>query len=337
MKKVLALVLAAMMVLAIAPMAFAAKVTEGELGYSSATIAGAATGDETLVGTVNPDKSWKIYLTTPDATVAAGFRYLEKQDIKDSKIDVKARGGSGVFKEAKIAYEKNNADNIAAGIANAAYIEVKLVNPFVSTGTKDFEIIITPVIDRKNLKDAEFTISGTFENTIGDDLDDSYEYANFDKDNRVRKSVDYIKKIELDVDGHLSIFTKLFADKKYYARATNSIKDADMDLFVTYPELDAVYYLETVGLNSVGNYVKLDLDDKTLFVYDGDLNYLGTSADELPVTGKYFVASSELDVADDVEEAPEDEAGIEDEAGSNPNMGGDDVPVNVNDNPGTGC
>ena len=331
MKKVLALVLVAMMVLSIAPTAFAVKVPELDLGYSNVGFGGNVGGDELLVNTVAPDTSWKFYLTNNDPA-AVNF-YLTKQDVKDSKIDVKARGGSGAFKEVKIGYEKTT----HATLPGAAYIEVKLVNPFVSTGTKDFEIIVTPVLDRKNLKDVEFTIAGTLENYIGDDLDDSYEYANFDKDNRVRKSVDYIKKIELDVDGHLSIFTKLFADKKYYARATNAIKDADMDLFVTYPELDAVYYLETVGLNSVGNYVKLDLDDKNLFVYDGDLNYLGTSADELPVTGKYFVASSELDVADDVEEAPEDEAGIEDEAGSNPNMGGDDVPVNVNDNPGTGC
>ena len=331
MKKVLALVLVAMMVLSIAPMAFAApvKATEAGLGYSSTTY-GEVRGTDINVGTVAADKGWKFYLTE-------GGVNLKKEDIKESKIDVKARGGSGAFKEVKIGYEKDNADNRADGIVGYAFIEVKLINPFVSTGTKDFEIIVTPVLNKKNLKDQEFTITGTLENPTGDDLDDSYEYANFDKDNRVRKSVDYIKKIELDVDGHLSIFTKLFADKKYYARATNSIKDADMDLFTTYPELDAVYYLETVGLNSVGNYVKLTMDDKTLFVYDGDLNYLGTTADELPVTGKYFVASAELDVADDVEEAPEDEAGIEDEAGSNPNMGGDDVPVNVNDNPGTGC
>ena len=323
MKKVLALVLVAMMVLSIAPMAFAAtKDDVTSIGLSRGGSAVTTTSDIDL-GTYYVGDA-KLRFDLVDKNGAA----LYKNDVRDLKIDVKARGGSGVLDSVKIKYDSGT---------NLAYIEVAMKDPFVSTGDKDFEIIITPVVNKYNLKADEITLIGNFKNPDGDDLDDSYEYANFDKNNRVRKSVDYIKKIELDVDGHLSIFTKLFADKKYYARATNKIKDEDADLFVTYPELDAAYYLETVGLNSVGNYVKLDLDDKNLFVYDGDLNYLGTSADELPVLGKYFVASAELDVADDVEEAPEDEAGIEDEAGSNPNMGGDDVPVNVNDNPGTGC
>ena len=325
MKKVLALVLAAMMVLSIAPLALAAAVSENNLvfGVSGTALTISASNEINLTADARPADKYDIYLLNSSETGTAAF--FTKQMIKDAKIDVKVRGGAGALNKVEIKYD-------AAGYA---YAQVSLIEPFVSTGSKDFEIVVTPVINRKNVKDEEITIIGTLKNYPGEIVDDTYEYSNFDEFRRVIEAKDYVKKIELEVDDILSIFTKLFNGKKYYAKATNKIKSEDEALFVEYPELDAVYYLTTIGLNSVGNYVKLNLDDKTLFVYDEDLNYLGTSADELPVTGKYFIASAELDIVEEeVDEVPVDEA---DEDGSNPNMGGNDAPVNVNDNPGTGC
>lgn len=316
MKKVLALVLAAMLVIGIAPMTFAAPNTS--LNASFDFIA-AGTDIAYDCDSIGPASTIKIALLIPGTNDAMTKRYVTDAA---NKIDVKTKisEGSKAIDKVEIKYNKDQ----------TAYINIKFVEKYVSTKDLDFKFKVYLTSKKSRIgNEAEFY--GTLSNEKQDVAeDDDYVYT---YDTPVFEAKAYIKNLEIEVGNGVTINAKVFEGKKYYAQASQKVKSEDDATLTQYPDIDTIFYLDTIGLNSSGNTVKLDIDDK-LFVYNADLEYIGTTADALPYSTKYYVASKELDVESDAE--PTDEPGETEEPGDNPGMGGDDVPENVNDNPGTG-
>lgn len=212
---------------------------------------------------------------------------------------------------------------------------------FTYTKDIDFEVELWLTNNKTRIKGSEITVSGTYvadDYKVDIDSDDTYYYIG---DGTIVKATEYIRDIELDLDHDVSIFTKLFQDKKYYGIANEDASDSDITMFEKYPQLENVYNLVTSGLAGSGNIVKFNMDDN-LYVYsvdaDGNLFYVGRTKDRLPYYSKYYVSSKEVDIADeDVVDGGTAPTDVSDIDVGNVSGGGDDIEDFVNDNPGTGC
>lgn len=341
MKKVLSLVLTVVLVLGLSAVAFAApnpsgkisEVANADLSIDKVTL---GLSGNAPTATVEPDT--KVYFN-----ILYNGDYLTRSQVRALKLDVQIRAteGSAAIDSAKIDYAKL----VTVGTANqkateVARVELKFAKEFVSTKDLDFSIdlYLTEKKSRLNGPDQVASLSGVFGNDItyvGDG--DDYVYLG---DSPVVEAEDYIREIQVDLGQSVSIYTKMFEDKKYYGSVSQEINTEDEAVLAKYPDIETVYYLKTINLSSTGDIVAFDLDSN-MYVYvqdeNGNVAFLGRSNDRLPYYTKYFLSSKELDVeAVDVEE-PSEEPSITEPSEEPPVIGGDDAPANVNDNPSTGC
>lgn len=332
MKKVLSLVLAVVLVLGVASVAFGATLekTNVFLGFSKAGVIESAGTTYFYAEDVRPgDDGLKFYLYYVDS--ANVNQVVTKKDTNVKKLGVQVRateGGSVIDRDVSIKYDSGT---------GAAYVEFKFVDEFVSTKDQDFNGRMYLTYDKSRIDNTEVEISGTFGNDVEhvDEYDD-YVYVG---DTPVVEADAYIRSIQVDLGQNVSIWTRMFEGKKYYGAVSQEVKAEDEAVLAKYPDIDTVYYLKTINLNATGDTVAFDMDTN-MYVYvqdaDGNLVFLGRSADKLPYYTKYFLSAKELDV-----EAVTTEPGDTTEPGETPEeppiTGGDDAPAeNVNDNPGTG-
>lgn len=337
MKKVLSLVLAVVLVVGLGAVAFAAKVDPDNLkkdNIENLKIAvlgdsGDLFGAEELYDeTVRPGEKYEFILYYLNGDVK---EYITKADGRNKKLGVQIRAseGSAAVKSAKVDYKKG-----LVADEEIAIVVVEFVDPHVSTKGQKFDVKFSPTIDRARHRDNEFTFQGELKNYEQSAYEgDEYIYV---KDTPVVKAEEYIKNIEVDLGNNVSIFARMFEGKKYYGRAVIDITSDDEALFNKYPDLETVYKLDTVNLNATGDTVKFNLGDN-MFAYvqdeDGNLVFLGRTNDRLPYYTKYFLSAKELDIEEVVDTGEPGEDQKPEEAGP---TGGDDVPENVNHNPGTG-
>lgn len=332
MKKVISMALASAMVMGMSAVAFGAakdwdKNTSLVLGQSTSTgwgLNGITLGDKD--GYVHPEDEASFYILYNDP--ATGLRPVTKAEAKAGKLDVQTRvsEGSSVVKSAKIEYDS----------ANNAYVKLTFVDTWVSTKEQDFDLKLYVTVNKARNTDSEFSVTGTFENYNVDVYEgDDYVYT---VDTPVINAEDYIKNIQVDMGQGISIYTKMFDGKSYYASVSQDIKSEDDAVLAKYPSIDTVYYLSTINLAGSGDIVKFDLESN-FYVYsqdeNGDLVYVGRTADKLPYYTKYFLSAKELDITT-ISDVPSDTDNTTPAAPSAP-TGGDDAPIdNVNENPGTG-
>ena len=368
MKKVLALALASVMVLGMATTAFAAKtqqaglgegykrgsaqigtsqntyvtVTTGEQPYADSTATITTSGHQTTVNYASdiiPNAKVDDYvnlfnhmfytgqeMADLNMVNAAGLnlsqQVLTAQSIRDLKLTIRTstRGGSQAIDSVALDNRKG-------------YVKIKYARELVKTDGVDFELTVYAVLDGRRQDDYSITFIGTVENEVTEVFGD---YDSVDTSSgQVAEAMEFNSKIEVDLGNGVVIHTKMFKGKKYYGTAT---RDADEDadiVFKKYPDVDNVVILKTVGLNSTGDVVKLDVDYSDYYVYDKDMNYIGQSNQMLPYSTRYYLANRKLDVTDD---SDAEEGDAPEESGGNPETGGDGGAANnANANPGTGC
>jgi len=340
MKKVLALVMIAALVLCIAPMMATTAIAAS--GFSGGSIAQSGSS-----GTVslNDDGNIEVAFASEAASRKAEIKFLlpSNSDNFAKLVDAEVNALTWVqWKSDKYSIRTWNIKGNAVidgtpevkNIGSNAVLQIKTKEHYATTNTDgiDWAVRVTVYKNDKKNTVGSFEVSGNWKNDEIDLDEDYYDWAP-GGDTIIKPSV-YIKKVEIDAGADVTVFAKMFNNRKYYARAYNEVKDEDDDVFNKYLEMDEVIYLDSIGLQVDGNVVKLGHNDKSLIVYDKDLNRLGTTVDSLPVTSKYYIASKELDIDDEDLGEPDDGDGDEFDPGGN--TGGDDVPENVNDNPGTG-
>lgn len=351
MKKVLSLVLVAVLALGMGVTAFAAgNVVEfasdaDYLGANRSTSMPSSyklsgTDDNLIVDeTVRPIDELEITLALDPAlfkdedgaapTSVNSDGNLSKSLIKSSKIKVRSqvKKGSAAIDEVKLDEGK--------GI-----VEIVFNDEYVATKDLDFEVFVYLTIDGTSFRDNGVTVSGTYENEVDDDVDADYEWYDL-SDQMVIEAQEYVRNIELELGDDVSVFTNLYSGRKYYGTATTEVTEADDEVMKQYPGVSLVYTLNTVGLNTASSQVKLGGIGSDYFVYDSNMAYLGKSNEMLGYSNKYYLSTTELEVAgseeeeelpEEEEEDPEDEGEVE-----NPGSGGDgEAAPNVNANPGTG-
>lgn len=271
-------------------------------------------------------KTFGINEDGKDAAVTASM-------IRKGKVQVRTKvaAGSNLFTTA-LKYEK------VGDLGKTAVIEVKFVDPFVSTKEKDFDFNVYLSVKGDRYDDLGANLAGkvTFETTevFGDD-----DYVDLSK-GQVAEAIEYNKAIEVDLGEGVIVNTKMFAGKKYYGIAKRDNDEKDDAVLAAYADIDSVYTLYTVGLTGSNNTVEFkDLDD-SFYVYtknaEGNLVLLGKSNEKLPVTSKYYLANKELVDVDDADEEDIDTDEETIDGDSNPATGGDDASETVNYNPSTG-
>lgn len=251
---------------------------------------------------------------------------LTADQIKKGKLGIRTSVSSG----------SKAIDNVSINTRDAN-IEIEYATEYVSTKELDFQFTVYLTIDNKRYSKEGLTFVGTLANEVTDVYAD-HDYVDLST-GQVAHAQEHVKNIEVDLGNGVAIHTKFFKGKDYYGTASRDADEADDVVFSTYPDVDHVLTLNTVGLNSTGDVVRLNTDYGDYYVYDADLSYLGQSGEALPYRTKYYLANRKLDAApgdgDGIGEAPQPEPEPEPEPGDGASGGGGGG-GGVNASPGTG-
>lgn len=316
MKKTISLLLAAILSLGMATAAFAAndKITKQT----------AALPD---VDTLERGPGYEVWIPLDAANFepATLADPIMMTDVKNSKITVRqsVKSGAKAIDTVELKADSNKVANIL----------VTLKEPFFSTDSLDFDVAIYLLIDGTR-QSFETRVTGTLKNSETE-VYSSDDYVDLSA-GQVAVCEETAKKVEADLGNNVAVFVRMQKGKKYYGISTVGPDASDDGVLSEYPDIENVYTLSTIGLNAPGNNVKFDIGDD-LYVYDGDLNYLGKTSDMLPYSTKYYLAGKKLDVVSTDEpdtDEPDDELGepIEDPDA----LDGDTLPYAPSGNPGTG-
>jgi len=272
--------------------------------------------------------------------------YNRTSDFSRNKITVKksVTKGGGLFKDPELKNDTYTFDTKDVthpdGTAvkfNIVRLQVEFKDPIVSVKEQEFDFKVYLAKSGSKITDSEISVTGYQENEkITVDEDDEVNLS----DGQYAKAESYTKGILVDTGNGLFIRTNMFEGQKYYAKSEqNEPSNADEDILAKYPEIESIYTLYTINMKSASNVVTFDIDDK-YYAYNQDGKYIGMTTDKLPMASKYYLATKKIDMDNgDVSEAPDDTEGTTpvDVDNESPSTGGDDVAVNVNDNPGTGA
>jgi len=318
MKKALSLVLAVVMVFGMATVAFAAapKITDIAGGFDYDYSGPGTQGIDSLnLGEIGPDLEVKLYMDVTDFEWEDPTNVptaLSSSHLSNAKITVKKKvtKGSSVLDVVEL---KKDSPRM--------YIKVKFVEEYVSTSDQDFDFTVYLAKKSSKIDNTEIQIYGTMKNTeiLVDDNDEEVDLS----DSAYAKADGYIKNIKIDTGNDLYVNAKMFDGKKYYAKSSVEVTAADDAVMNAYPEIQVIYTLNSINLNSSGNTVTFAISDK-YYVYSADGKYLGTTADKLAFSSKYYLANAQIDMSGaEVAETEEPTDDSEPEVIDNPVMGGD--------------
>ena len=279
--------------------------------------------------------------------------YNRTSDFSRNKVTVKksVTKGGGLFKDPELKNDTRTyygrkldvdgkwvQDTSKVTKVNIVRLQVEFKDPIVSVKEQEFDFKVYLAKSGSKITESEISVTGFQENEkIEVDGDDEVNLS----DGQYAKAVAYTKGIKVDTGNGLFVTTNMFEDQKYYAKSEqNEPSNADEDILAQYPEIESIYTLYSINMKSASNVVTFDIDDK-YYVYNQDGKYVGMSTDKLPMADKYYLATKKIDMdSGNVDEAPADTDGDTtpvDVDTESPSTGGDDVAVNVNDNPGTGA
>jgi hypothetical protein len=321
MKKVLALALAFVLVMGMATIGSAAtnKITLSGYGWSSSA------DNYKNMGSISPDRAEiKLYLDNTDFGLLATDT-LTTSLLSNAKIDVTAKKTNGYACLDSVKLKNDSTQK-------KVYVEVKFIKELVSTKSVDFDYTIALTVKGKKQTDTELTIAGTMENEKIE-VDEDTDTVDL-SDGAYAEASEYSKSVEIEAGNGVYVTINMFKDQKYYCKAIMDVVGDDKTLVDKYPQIDTVVQLNTINIPKSAA-VKFDMSDK-YYVYDAAGKYIGTSADKLPMSAKYYLSTSKIDMGDTTVEEPSDSTTAPSEP-ANPITGGDDAAPNANDNPGTGA
>jgi hypothetical protein len=231
-------------------------------------------------------------------------------------------------------------------------IGVRRTNPVRTNGTiKDVKIDGTTVaieavkffVNRDNGGiDGSMDLQLTFKNRTGGEarrlhfnianvrefVSSTDDYVFLD-DNVFVESDGFNRNVEMNVGHGMYVYKNLHNGQKVYCRATLELSAGDERMFIDYKELDMIYTMHHAGVISAGTGVEFRFDSDTFFVYDAAFNLIGTTAQRLPWSSKYYLTTAQVDLSGgSAGDGPSDLDA--------PPMGGGNAPAN-NYNPNTGA
>ncbi|MDR2933223.1 MAG: hypothetical protein LBV27_08970 [Oscillospiraceae bacterium] len=217
-----------------------------------------------------------------------GVQTISLSGISEGGISVKARAESGKQAFGTVAF-KNSRDK-----SQSAYLAVSFVKEMVSTKELSFDYIISLSGSNQKSSAVEFKLTGTVANPVFSVMATD-EYINI-SDGSVAEATSYVKNIEVDIGNGVSVMTNLFEGTRYYG--VTDVGPGAGDLTESYPEIQMVYTLRTIGLKKDSrDSVAFDLDE-LYYVYNVSGDYLGTTAKPLPFSATYYLLDRKIDRID---------------------------------------
>ena len=340
MKKVLSLVLAVMMVVGMATVAFAAPATKVPSQYeitgfdagaqaiwdaAVATFATDVTGNHTFNLPITPELfTWKDKTDGSDATATVHALDAEIRSSQLSKVGLRR------------VYQKNTANTIRDAELRDTEPDVRIRTVKYYTKTSETDVVLKLALTFKgSTKDApeaelNFTISNE-EEIIEEGQTEASSYGHI-----YLKADATVRNVEFQGDEDEIVFaTKtVVKGQKYYFNVDTDLSDADKDIIENNPEVDSIY---TVYQNNMANAtVEFKNLDREFFVYNGEGKLLGTTKDKkLPLASKYILTTAKVDFGG-AEEEPTEEAPEVEEPEAPPMGGGEVVETPNTYNPNTG-
>lgn len=308
MRKIVALLLAAVLAIGMTATVFAAnpKITTQSKALADVYVGDAVPGQ-------------KIFLPFVKDAFDGATADLTASDVRSSNITVKHTVKSGPKAIESVEIKEDSKTKVAG-------VLITLVDPFTSTKPLDFELTIYLYINGKRQSVGTY-VEGTLSNEQ-QYVDSDTDYIDL-SDGSVAICEQSATKVETYLGEGVTMFVRMVKGKSYAGVATSDPTNDDIDMFDQYSDIVNVYTLKVDGLTGAGKIVKLDLE-QNLYVYDGDLNYLGRTDDLLPFSQKYYVAEKKLDVIetepesnweDEWEDEPEDGSSYPGEINSAPEPG----------------
>ena len=329
MKKVLVLVLAAVMTLGIATTAVAAINPSANITGMSGSLMLGFSGD-THLGNVAPQDRHVVYIDLVDTMFTwenhtpdpGDPQPLTAAQIRRARLDVRTNN--------------NRVLEGATVNANQSRIEVRFQRELVGTRDIDFDFDVTLSVNGRQMRDYLIRFSGTFANPVVE------VWANTEREDisfgEVAYAQESIRSITFDVGEGVSVITRMHSVNRLYAVATLAPDSRDEAFFNTHREVSGVVNLRSVGIPT-GATVRLGANFRGYYVYSDDGTFLGRGTDELPLHSKYYLATARLAATNEPTppepDVPDPDTGTDNNAGqptqTTPPSGG-----NVNLNPPTG-
>jgi hypothetical protein len=350
MRKILALILVAALVISISPIVFAVPAPTSKFGaiMASATDVEKVTvktnGDIEIEATTLGQVFVQVLDFSKDATIVNRAALLNNPAIKNIRI----REDAGYALGPVTGLARTN--TAAAGLPEVwrypVYLEIEFAEELrrrdgeieVSFDVRIRESRQSAVVSQKYIVELEETRRFTASKD-----DDVINVGNWV---RIIEVDDNIRNAKIETE-NVTITTDLFRGRNVWLRVQKDMDFDSDDTMAFYRDNRAViahYDIDSLGINST---VKFDEYSSTRFqVYflaageEGNPVHLGAGnvafdMHDTTINGRYYIASALLDLGDDGDE-PENEEDPWDDGLDNPEGGGDDWVSNVNDNPGTG-
>jgi len=289
MKRLLSLMLAGALVAGLTTAAFAApggKITGVRQAISQKDFSGLE---------VSPGRIFDLPLTADmfdwEEGVGAANEAVTESQLSSGKIDIKVSYANNKSKDV-IDSIKIASKTISGIDKKTAYIKVEFKEDHTGLEEKKFEFTIYLTHRSNRIKESAITFEGVVKK---DTL-----YLESDEDSvdisggEVVEPESYMRSVEVYIGAGITITTKMFKDKKYYGVAEELVTEEDSKILDAYPEIETVYTLKTVNLDS--GKVYFDVED-TYHVYDEKGKYLGTTDKDLKYSNKYYLSEEKINIS----------------------------------------
>lgn len=211
---------------------------------------------------------------------------MSTRDLENAGIQLRTSGGKNSNLIQNVSFNEKTLNE-----KPVAYIQVKLISNFTETTSRDFETTISLYANKH--KAQSITVGGTLSNeSYQVDANEDYIFLG---DGTVVTATENVPRIEIDTGNQVSIFARLLKDRQYYAVSSLTPSNADAELLGTYEELELVINLSTRGFDPATTpQIKIG-SDETLYVYNAEGKYLGTTKDLVDLSEKYYLANEKVD------------------------------------------
>lgn len=240
--------------------------------------------------------------------VFKGGTLLREAVIEQAEADIKFEPSSSSSSSSTSSPSSSSSSSLSSSSSNSpssslsssssytasktACISIKFVENFVSVEEKDFDYKFTLSVAGEKEPLTEFRVSGTM---VFDTIDNADTGSQIDlSGGDVLDADKFAQQVEFDLGNGVFITTNIFEKQKYYGKATMDSDATDLLVMRENPGVQTAITMHTVNLKGSGNIVSFRWEP-TEYVYDDAGAYLGTTAEKLPYSDKYYIADKKAD------------------------------------------
>ncbi len=207
---------------------------------------------------------------------------VTNSQISSGRITVRhvRHGGTGVIDD--IVFETKS---------GKTYVRINFLKDMSATTERSFDITVSLHANGVRNRQSEVNISGVLRNPVVE-LESGQDYVDLSQGEVATTRYTH-SNIAIYAGHGISVHTRLFGGRKYYCKANNEWSSADERVYLRYEDIEGIFNLQYANLSVNSSKVSFDLNT-SFYVYDGSLNYLGTTRQQLPLAEKYYLASRRL-------------------------------------------